>query len=65
MKSILEFQKLIFSGFSLQKPANKIAKEPPRRVHKGLIVYVSSPIGSQDNLLEGKINFVDMAGCIF
>lgn len=64
VKSISDFQRL-YVGFGSRKPAQKGATELPRRGHKGLIVHVSSPNEKLDTPATGKMNFVDLAGCMF
>lgn len=65
VKSMLEFCKLYFGGCASRKLAPKGPAELSRRGHKGLIVYVSSPRENSDSVQVSKLNFVDMAGCIF
>lgn len=65
VKSVSEFYNLYVSGCASCKRAQKVATELPRRGHKGLIVHVSSHSESSDALHVGKLNFVDLAGCMF
>ena len=62
VKSISEFHSLFFSGCNTRKPMQKVALEPPRRSHKGLMVNISSKDEQSNVKLVGKMNFVDLAG---
>ncbi|KAK6936827.1 hypothetical protein RJ641_033857 [Dillenia turbinata] len=60
VKSVLEFCRLYLNEHSVRKPSQKNAIELPRRSHRGLTIYVSSPDGGSQ--FVGKMNFVDLAG---
>ncbi|KAJ8749041.1 hypothetical protein K2173_013485 [Erythroxylum novogranatense] len=61
--SMAEFQKLYCGDRGgMRKLDQKIAAEHPSRSHKGLIIYVSSCCENGDDVVVGKMNFVDLAG---
>ncbi|XP_031117136.1 kinesin-like protein KIN-10C [Ipomoea triloba] len=62
IKSLSEFHDIYFGRGTLCKQVQKTSVGVPRRSHKGLIVYVSSPDENQIDKPVGVINFVDLAG---
>lgn len=62
MKSISEFEKLYLVGHSFCKPVQKIGSECTYRSHRGVIVHLSSALGT---VAMSKMNFVDLAGSSF
>lgn len=63
VKSISEFNQLYFNGDDHHKNYQKVVNDTVRRSHKGLVIYVCSRDEDSRDSVDGKINFVDLAGC--
>ncbi|XP_076953056.1 kinesin-like protein KIN-10C [Bidens hawaiensis] len=62
VKTILEFQKLYFSGDTSNKSTQKMTLELPRRSHKALMIHILACNEGGKSKCIGKMNFVDLAG---
>ncbi|XP_076913388.1 kinesin-like protein KIN-10C [Bidens hawaiensis] len=62
VKTILEFQKLYFSGDTSNKSTQKMTLELPRKGHKALMIHILACNEGEKAKCIGKMNFVDLAG---